>query len=81
MDVSPSGGSDSGGGVTVGVDLHILPPEHSRTVHCYQAHYGPISGGGAEARVKGGKVVVGSIRIGLGGDAYGGLGGGTDGGG
>ena len=38
-------------------------------------------GGGAEAGVKGGQFVVGVERLGLGGDAAGGLGGGTDGGG
>ena len=32
--VSPADGGDVGGGITGFEDLHILNPEHSRTVHC-----------------------------------------------
>ena len=81
MGISPDGGRDGRGGTTGGGDLHILPPEHSCTVYCDQDHYGPVSGGGAEARVKGDQAVVGAGLIGCGGDADGGLGGRTDGGG
>ena len=67
--------------ITGGEDLCLLPPEHSLTVYCDQAHYGPVSGGGVEDGVKGVQLVVGAGRIRLGGDADGGLGGGTDEGG
>ena len=78
MGVPPSVGSDDGGGITGGGYLHIPPLEHSHTVHCNQDHYGPISGGGAESGVKGVQAVVGAGWLGIGGDADGGLGGGTD---
>ena len=81
MVVSPYGGSDGGGGITGGGDLRLLTPEYSHTVHCDHAHYGPVSGVGAEVGFKGGHVVVGAGRIGLGGDADGDYRGGTDGGG
>ena len=51
------------------------------TVHCGQAHYGPVSGGGAETRAKDIQSVVGTGRGGCGRDADGDLGGVTDGGG
>ena len=79
--VSLAGGSDSGCGITGGGDLCIPPSDHSHPVHCNQAHYGPVSGGNIEARVKGGQAVVRSVQIGLGGDVDGGLGGRTDRGG
>ena len=81
MVVSPSGGRGGRGGVTGCGDLSLLYPKYSHKVHCDQAHYGPVSSGGAEAGVKGGQAVVVTGRIGLGGDADGGSGGGTDGGG
>ena len=34
MDVSPTGGSDGGGGIIGGGDLRLLMTEHSCTVHC-----------------------------------------------
>ena len=40
-----------------------------------------MSGGGAEAGVKGGQAVVGTVQLGIGGDADVGSGGRTDGGG
>ena len=43
----------------------------------YQAHYGPVSGGGVEAGIKGAQEVVRAGRIGLGGDVDGLLGGRT----
>ena len=52
--------------------------EHSRTVYCDQAHYGPVSGGGAEAEVKDVQTVVISVSIGNGGYLEGGLGGRMD---
>ena len=81
MGLSPAGGRGGGGGTAGGGDLRLPPPEHSRTVYYDQAHYGPVSGGGAEAGVKGGQAVVGAGRTGFGGDADGDSGGGTDGGG
>ena len=81
MGVSSTGVSDIGYDVTGGGYLHLPLPENSYTVHCDQYHYGPVSGGGAEAGVEGGQVLVGSIRLELGGDTGNGSGGGTDGGG
>ena len=81
MGVSPTGGIDDRGGIKVGGDLRILPPEHSRTVLCDQYHCVPVSGGGVEAGFKSGKAVVGAGQLVIGGDADGGSGGGTDGGG
>ena len=68
MGVSLSFRCDDGGVITGGVDLHLPMTEHSCTVHCNQAYYGPVSCGRAEAGVKGGQVVVGAGRIRLGGD-------------
>ena len=81
MGVPPSVGSDEGGGITGDGYLHLPPPEHSRAVYCFQAHYGPVSGDGMESKVKGGQAMVGSGRLVLGGDTDGGLVGGTDKGG
>ena len=78
MGVSPYGKIDDGGGITGGGDIHFLPLEHSHTVHCEQAHYGPVSGGGAVYGVNSGQVVVVTGQIGLGQDVDGGLGGITD---
>ena len=78
MVVSPAVGRDCGGGITGGGDLNIPSLEHSYTVHCDQAHYGPVSGGGAAAGFKGVQAVVGSGQILLGGDVNVGSGGGTD---
>ena len=79
MVVSPDGGSNGRVGITGVGGLHILPPEHSRTVNCDQAHCIPVSGGGRKDRVKGVQSMVGSGRLGLGGDVDDGLGGKTDG--
>ena len=46
-DNNPTGGGDGIDGNKGGGDLCIPPPEHGRTVHCNQAHYGSVSGGGA----------------------------------
>ena len=81
MGVSPAGGSNGGRGIAGGVDIRLPPTEHSFTVHCNKAHYGLVSGSSAEAGVKGGQSVVVAGQNGCGGDADGGLGGGTDGGG
>ena len=80
MDVSLSRRCDDGGGITGGGDLRLLPTEPSCTFHCNQAHYGPISGGRAEAGVKGGQVVVGAGRLRLVWDVGSVLGGETNGG-
>ena len=81
MGVSPAGGHNGRVRITGGRYIRLLFPEHSRTVHCDQAHYGPVSGGVEEAGVKGGQAVVLAGWIGIGGYADGILGGGTDGGG
>ena len=81
MDIPPAGGRNGGGGAAgVGYQC-LLPPEHSHTNYCNQAHYVTLSGGGAEARVKGEQAVVVAVRIGYGGDVDGESGGGTDEGG
>ena len=51
--------------VTGDVELHIPPPERSRTVHCNQAHYGLVSGGGEVSGVTGVQAVVVAGRPGL----------------
>ena len=53
MGIPPSGGRGGGGRTTGGGELRLLPPEHSCTVYCCQDHYGPVSGGRAEAGIKG----------------------------
>ena len=78
MGVSLSRGCNGGGGITRSGDLRLPPTEHSCTVHCNQAHYGPVSCGRAEAGVKGGQVVVGAGRLKLGGDVGSVLGGETN---
>ena len=81
MGIPPSGGRDCGGGTAGGGDLCLPPPEHSRKVYCDQAHYGTVSGRGAETKATGLQEVVGSRRGKCGGDADGSLVGRTDGGG
>ena len=81
MGLSPSGGRNGGGGISGGGYLCIPPPEYSRTVYCKQAHYGPLSGGVEEARVKDDQAVLVVGRTGCVGDAGGGSGGGKDRGG
>ena len=81
MGILPYGGRNGGGGTTGGGDLHLPPPEKSCTVHCDQAHYVPVSGGGEASGVMSGQSVVGEGKFGLGGDANGRPGGETGGGG
>ena len=47
VDITPSGGRDGGSGTAGCGYLRLLRPEHGHTVHCDQAHYGPVSGGRA----------------------------------
>ena len=47
--------------------------EHSHTVYCNQAHYGPVYEGRAEDGVRGDQEVVGAGLIGCGEDSDGGL--------
>ena len=75
-----AGGCDGGGGTEGCGDRRLLPPEQIFTVHYDQAHYGPVYGGGAETGTMGIQSVLGTGRVGFGGDADGGLGGGTEGG-
>ena len=79
--VSPASESDGVERITRGGDLSLLSPEHSHTVNCDQAHYGPVSDGGEAYGVTGDQAVEGSGRLGLGGDADGGSGGRLGGGG
>ena len=72
---------DGGDRIAGGGKLSLILIENSRTVYCNQAHYGPVYGGGAEAGVKGGQVVVLAGQNGFGGDEDGGSGGGTERGG
>ena len=78
MGVSPTGCCDGRGGINGGGDLSIFPPEHSCTVYCDQAHYGPVSSREAYKEVKGGHAVVGAGYIRLGGDTEIGWGGGRN---
>ena len=48
VDIPPTGGRNERSGNAGGGDIRLPPPEHGRTVHCYQAHYGPVHGGRAE---------------------------------
>ena len=83
MGVSPADRSDGGGGISGGGYLRLLLQEHSRTVHCDHAHYGPVYVRGEAYGVTGGQVVVASVRLGLGRgveDEFGGGMGGTGGG-
>ena len=76
--IPPSGRHNDRVGPTGGGDLCLLPPEHSRIVYCYQSHYGPVSGCGADIGATCLQVVVGAGRGGCGGDVDGVSGGGTD---
>ena len=44
MDILPAGGRAGGSRTAGGVDIPLMIPEHGRTVHCNQEHYGPLSG-------------------------------------
>ena len=59
MVLSPTRVRDGRGGITGGGDLYLPPLEHICTIHCNQAHYGPLSGGVAASGVKDGQAVVG----------------------
>ena len=69
---------DGGDRIAGGGNLSLILIENSRTVYCNQAHYGPVYGGGAEAGVKGGQVVVVAGRLRIGGGVGGVSGGETD---
>ena len=79
--ITPAEVRDRRGVTSGGGKLRLSVPEHSRTVYCDQDHYGPVSGVGAETGATNVQAVVGTGRSGFGGDAGGGLGGGTDEGG
>ena len=53
MGIPPVGGRNAGDRISGGGDLSLPPPEHSHIVYYNKAHYGPVSGGRAEAEVKG----------------------------
>ena len=59
--VTPSGGRNGGCRPVGGGDLSCPPTERSRTVHCNQAHYELVSGGGATPGDKGVSEVVGAM--------------------
>ena len=81
MGITTYGGRDGGSKNAGGGDPCLLPPEHGRTAHCDQAHYVPVSRGGADTRDKGIQAVVITGRGICGRDEDGGLGSGTDKGG
>ena len=81
LGLSPKIGRYGRGWIARGGDLFLPQIEHSHTVYCDQAHYGPMSGGRVEDGVKGGQAVVGSGSPGFGGDVESGSGSRTDGGG
>ena len=78
MGLNPYGGCNIGVRLAGGGDFCIPPPEHSLTVYCDQANYGPTYGSKTEAGAKGGKKMVGTGRFGLVGDKDGGSIGGKD---
>ena len=59
-----SGGYDRGSGVSGDGDLRLRPPEQSSAIYCDYTYYGPVSGGEAEARAKGGNAVEGTFSDG-----------------
>ena len=69
MDIPTTGIRNVRGRPVGGGGLCLLPLEHSHTVYCGQANYGPVSGGGAETGSTGIQAVLGSGRGGCGGDA------------
>ena len=73
VDIPPTGGRDGRSRTIVGGDLCIPPPENGHTVHCNKAHYGPVSGGGADTGANYIQVVVGTGWGACGRDADGGL--------
>ena len=79
VDIPSGGGCDGIGGPSGGGYLLLPPPENSDTVYCDQAYYGPVSGGRSENGATDPQAVVGARRVGYGGDANSGSGGGTDG--
>ena len=78
MGVSPSDGSYGGDRFTVVGDLRLPPPEHSCKVHCNQAHYVPMYGGGEVSGATGVQAVVGTGSIAIGRHGEGSPGGGMD---
>ena len=45
LGVPTIGDGDGGGEIGVGGYICFPLPQHSHTVHCYQTHYGSVSGG------------------------------------
>ena len=81
MVLSPAGGNYVKGGFTGCGDQFLPLLEQTCTVHCDQAHYVPVPGGGTEDGVNSGQAVVLVVLVETGGDADGSSGGETDGGG
>ena len=52
LGLPPTGGYYGGDGISGSGDLRLLPPEHSPTVYCNQANYGPVSGISSETGAK-----------------------------
>ena len=72
---TPDGGCNGGGGTAGGGYPRLLSLEQSCKVYCYQAYYGPVSGGRLVTGSTGLQVVVGAGRGGCGEDATCGSGG------
>ena len=66
--VPPTGRDHGEVGPAVGGDLCFLPPKYSQTLHFYQAHFGPVPGGGSAPGDKGVEAVVGAGLSRTGGD-------------
>ena len=56
-----SGVCNGGSGVAGDGYLRLRPPEHSSAIYCDYTYYGPMSGGKAEVRAKGGNAVEGAF--------------------
>ena len=60
MDILPAGGCDDGSRTAGSGDIRLPLTEHGHTVHCDQARYGPVSGGGMETGAKDIQSLVGT---------------------
>ena len=68
LGLTNSGDGDGGGGLGGCGDICLPLPEHSRTVHYDQTHYGSVSGREADTWGAGVPLVVGTGDIGPGRD-------------
>ena len=78
VDILPTGGRNDRRGNTGGGDICLPPPEHGRIVHCYRAHYGPVSGDRAKTKGEDIQAVLRTERVGCERNVDGGSGGRMD---